>query len=233
MTSLLYRWPSNAKFDRVVPKVKFYEHAHVATAVRSRFVDEVEGISWAYKLAESTIHLKGTTSVPEVQIFKIHAKAENVSDIVLTAIDKAVITPIIFEVTRENGASQQTRMVAAPKQRTTGAAKLGAYLTTSWQDAGTQRSPLPTAIDLPTLYTALLEPLLPMAARPGEDLVDVASRLQAVRQLEREIGALERRIRNEPQLNRKVELHRTLRTKQASLAALTRETSSAPTATKN
>jgi hypothetical protein len=124
-------------------------------------------------------------------------------------------------------------MVAAPKKPTAAAAKLGAYLTTSWQDANTHRSPLPTAINLPSLYTALLEPLLPMAARPGEDLLDVASRLEAVRQLEREIGALERRMRNEPQLNRKVELHRTLKTKQASLAALISHTSSATTATRN
>ncbi len=233
MTSVLYRWPLTAQFDRVVPKAKFYEHGHVAAEVRARFVDEVQRITWAYKLAESTLNLEGTTTVPEIQVFAIDAKDEDVSDVVLTAIDRAVKTPIIFEVMRSGGTTRQARMVAAPKKPTAAAAKPGAYLTTSWQDAYTQRSPLPTAINLPSLYTALLEPLLPMAARPGEDLLGVASRLEAVRQLEREIGALERRIRNEPQLNRKVELHRTLKTKQASLAALTSETSSATTATKN
>jgi hypothetical protein len=233
MTSLLYRWPLTAKFDRVVPKAKFYQHGHVAAAVRARFVDEVQRITWAYKLAESTLNLVGTTTIPEIQVFAIDAKDEDVSDVVLTAIDRAVKTPIIFEVTRGEGPTRQIRMVAAPKQPTAAAAKLGAYLTTSWQDADNQRSPLPTAIDLPTLFTALLEPLLPMAARPGEELLDVTTRLEALRQLEREIGAIERRIRNEPQLNRKVELHRALKTKQASLAALTSHTSSPTTVTKN
>jgi hypothetical protein len=43
---------------------------------------------------------------------------------------------------------------------------------------------------------------------------DVADRLAAVRKLEREVAALERKLRTEPQLNRKVELRRTLKTKQ-------------------
>lgn len=46
---------------------------------------------------------------------------------------------------------------------------------------------------------------------------DVAARLQAVRKLEREVASLERKLRAEPQLNRKVELRRALKTKQAEL----------------
>ena len=40
---------------------------------------------------------------------------------------------------------------------------------------------------------------------------DVAARLEAVRKLEREVAALERKLRTEPQLNRKVELRRALK----------------------
>ena len=71
-----------------------------------------------------------------------------------------------------------------------------------------------------TMYTALLEPLTPVAVRPGEDVSEVAARLQTVRTLEREIAALERKLRTEPQLNRKIELRRTLKTKQAELDSL-------------
>jgi hypothetical protein len=233
MTSLLYLWPPAALFDRVVPKAKFYEHGHVAAAVRARFVDEVQRITWTYKLAESTINLAGTTTVPEVQIFEIHAKDEDVSDVVLTGIDKAVKTPIIFEVTRGEGDAKETRMVAAHKEPTTGNPKFGTYFTTAWQGYDAARTPLPIAINLPTLYAALLEPLLPLTARPGEDMSEVSARLEAARQLEREIAALERKIRCEPQLNRKVELHRALKPKQAALVALTSETAHPATRTTN
>ncbi len=222
MTALLYRWPQAAKFGRVVAKAKFYEHGAVSAAVRERFVFEVQRITWAYKLAQSTVNLPGTTVTPEIQVFQIEAKRDDVSELVLSAIDKSVRTPIIFEITRGDGREQRTRMTAAHKRSSPGRPpKLGAYYTTDWQPDDGERRALPAAIDLATLYAALLEPLLPLATRPGEELSDVAERLEAARKLERELAALERKIRNEPQLNRKVELRRTLKTKRAMLTDVT------------
>lgn len=226
MSALLYRWPLSAKFGRAVPKTKFYEHATVAATVKDRFVADVRRVTWAYKLAESTINLPGSADVPEIQVFEIESKADDVSEGVLAAIDKAVRTPIIFEISRGEGAEGAIRMVAAHKQLGTGAPKMGPYFSTQWMPASGERSALPTAIDLLSLYTALLQPLTPVASRPGEKVSDVVGRLTAVRALEREVAALERKLRNEPQLNRKVELRRTLRAKQSDLAQLNRTTDS-------
>jgi hypothetical protein len=216
----LYRWPEAARFGRIVPKAKFYEQGTVPAAAREKFIAEVQRITWAYKLAENTISLPGTSAVPEIQVFQIDAKGDDVSPLVLTAIDKAVRTPIIFEITRADGSARRTRMVAAHKVLSYGTAKLSMYNTTGWQPEDIGRQPLPTAIDLPALYTGLLESLTPLAARPGEHATELAARLESVRKLEREIAALEQKLRAEPQLNRKVEIRRALKTKQAALAAL-------------
>lgn len=220
MTGGLYRWPEAAWFGRVVPKAKFYEQGTVPTAVRENFISEVQRITWAYKLAENTINLPGTSVVPEIQVFQIHAKGADVGDPVLAAIDKAVKTPIIFEITQGDAPTRRIRMVAAHKTPGSAAAKLGTYYASEWQSDDAERRPLPTAIDLPALYARLLESLAPLTARPGEDAAEMAARLESVRKLEREVAALERRLRAEPQLNRKVEIRRTLKTKQAALAAL-------------
>jgi hypothetical protein len=220
MTALLYRWPKAAEFGRVVPKTKFYEHTSLGSTVKDRFVSDVRRITWAYKLAESTINLPGSSEVPEIQVFEIEAKEEGVAEGVLAAIDKAVRTPIIFEISRSEGADEAIHMVAAHKQLGTGAPKVGPYFSSDWQPEHGARAPLPTAIDLTSMYTALLEPLTPVASRPGENVSDIVSRLTTVRLLEREIAALDRKFRNEPQLNRKVELRRTLKTRQATLADL-------------
>ncbi|MFE6937414.1 DUF4391 domain-containing protein [Streptomyces sp. NPDC057699] len=212
---VLYQWPPAARFDRRVPKEKFYKHGSVPPALREKFVAEVQRITWAYKLAEATINLAGDAAIPEVQIFHIEAKDDDVSEPVLTAIDKAVRTPIIFEITRVSDRS--VRMAAAHKQAITSAPKLSKHHTTLWQTAGTERSPLPTAITLPALYTALLESLIPVTVRPGEAVSVVSARMEAIQKLEREIATLERKLRTEPQFNRKVELRRTLKTKQAEL----------------
>jgi len=217
MTDILYRWPEAAKFGRRVPKEKFYEHGTVSTAVREKFINEVQRITWAYKLAEATINLPGTSAVPEIQVFTIDAKTDDVSEGVLGAIDKAIPFPIIFEIARQRGEQPEARTVAAHKQLGTGTLKISAYYSTAWQPGGTRRQAMPTAITLPALYAALLQPLTPITARPGEEMSDVADRLAAVRKLEREVASLERKLRTEPQLNRKVELRRTLKTKQHEL----------------
>ncbi|MCV7137758.1 DUF4391 domain-containing protein, partial [Mycolicibacterium fortuitum] len=79
------------------------------------------------------------------------------------------------------------------------------------------RQQLPAAITLTALYTTLVQSLSPVGARPGEDLADAATRMEAVRKLEREIASLQRKLRNEPQFNRKVEIRRVLKTKQSEL----------------
>jgi len=215
MKTLLYRWPSAAKFGRVVPKVKFYEHGGVSTAVREKFVSEVQRITWAYKLAESTVNLPSSISVPEIQVFEIYAKGGDVSESVLTAIDKSIKTLVIFEIAAGEGANRRTRMAATHKQLVSGAPKLGRYLTTGWQDEDAERKQLPASISLSALYIALLEPLTPASVHPGDEVADVAERIEGVRRLERSIAALERKLRTEPQFNRKIELRRQLKARQA------------------
>jgi len=219
--ALLYRWPAAAKFGRVVPKTKFYEHTTVSAKTRRKFVADVQRITWAYKLADPTIHLRGNAAVPEIQVFVIDAKDDDVSDDVLIAIDKAVHFPIIFELNRNTGGRTRTRMVAAHKQLAGPKPRLSAYFSTSWQPADAPRAPLPVALDLAALYTGLLAPILPIAARPGERLSETTARIDDARAVEREIAALERRLRAELQLNRKVELRRQIRDRTATLIALT------------
>lgn len=217
MADLLYRWPTAAKFGRRVPKEKLYAHSTVTTAVREKFVSEVQRITWSYKLAESTINLPGSAEVPEIQIFQLDAKIGDVSENVLLAIDRAIPFPIIFEVTRKDKTGQSTRMVAAHKRLGTGRPQLSDYYSTGWQPVHAERQSLPTAITLSGLYTALLDPMMPVAVRPGDDIAAVSSRLKIVGTLEREIAALERKLRVESQLNRKIEIHRALKAKQAEL----------------
>ena len=112
-------------------------------------------------------------------------------------------------------------MVASHKQLAAGAPKISQYFSTGWQPADAERQPLPTAITLPALYAALLEPLADVEVRPGEGMSEVADRLKAVGKLEREIKTLERKLRTEKQFNRKVEINAEVRDLQTQLDELT------------
>jgi hypothetical protein len=189
--------------------------------VREKFVSEVQRITWAYKLAEETIRLRGDASVPEIQVFAVDAKDDDVSDDVLAAIDKAVQTPIIFEVNRGTGDQARTCMIASRKTLSIGALRLSTYFATDWLLTDSPRAPLPPALDLPGLYAQLLTPLLPIVIRPGEAMSEATKRMDQARKLKREIASLEKRLRNELQLNRKIELYRQLRDRTTALTALT------------
>lgn len=213
---VLYRWPANAAFGRMVPKTKFYEHGKVGTALRQKFVDNVQRITWAYKLADSTVHLGASATVPEIQVFMIDAKGDDVTDDVLAAIDRSVHFPIIFEV----AGTGRVRMVAAQKILSVTAPRVGPYFTTGWQPVDAPRRPLPTALDLSSLYEAVLTALLPLRTRVGETMSDATDRMNQTRKLQREIALLEKKMRTEPQLNRKIELRKHLKERQTALFEL-------------
>lgn len=214
---VLFSWPPSAALGRSVPKSKFYERGTVRTALREKFVQNVQRITWAYKLADDTIHLRGTSAVPEIQVFTIESKGEDVPDDVLHAIDKTVHFPIIFEVV----IGRRVRTVAAQKSLRGKTPTVGAYFTTTWQPADSPRRPLPTALDLPNLYEAILSSLLPVDTRAGETVSQATERLNRALKLQRQIAVLEKKLRAEPQLNRKVELRRRIKERASALAELT------------
>lgn len=216
MTDALYQWPAGSRFGARVPKEKLYAQAPVTAAMREKFVAEVRRITWTHKLAEETVNLPSNPAVPEIEVFRIDCKHDDVADAVLAVIDQAIPNPIVFEITREVAGRREVRMVAAHKLRGAGTTTTG-YYSTRWMPTDTERVPMPTAVSLPALYSALLTPLTPIETRPGEAIADVGVRLDAVRRLQREIAAIERKIRSEPQLNRKIDLRRTLKAKQAEL----------------
>ena len=221
--TVLFRWPEAAAVGRVIPKERLYAEAGVTKAVRQRFIDEIQRVRWAYKLSEESLRLRGREGVTEVQVFQIELKGAEVSDSVLTAIDKSVPSPIIFELRRGSTARAEVQLAAARKEPGPRGPKLSSYFRGGWVPASVERSALPPAIDLPGLYSQLLTALMPMQSRPGEGLSEAIARMTRIRKLERDIGELDRGVRTEPQLNRKVELRKELRTRQAELDTLANE----------
>lgn len=216
----LFRWPEAAAVGRLIPKERLYAEGRVTTAVRQRFVDEVQRVRWAYKLGEESVRLRGSDLVPEVQVFEVELKGDDLSESVLKTIDKSVPSPIVFELHRTRCAKPEVQLVAAPKEPGARGVKASSYFRGDWAPTDTQRAALPPAIDLAGLYAQLLFALMPLPVRPGEELSVVIDRMTRVRALEREISTLDKRVRLETQFNRKVELRRDLRTRQDELEEL-------------
>jgi len=145
--NLLYDFPKAAAFGRIVAKTKIYEHASPNSRVKELFVREIEKITWAYKLSPATINLPAGEGVQELQIFVITLRTETLAHEVLRAIDKAIPSPILFQL-NYNGKS---RYVAAYK-RISEADKskwvISSYFETEWIADNLEKTELPVVLNM-------------------------------------------------------------------------------------
>ena len=202
----MFAYPKQAAFGRVLPKGKIYEHTRPTRAMQQRFVDQVSRIVWQYKLSPETTNLATRQDVPEIQVFSIFLKTEELDENVLRCIDKAISFPIFYEVTF----GDHIKEIAAfkrPSDADSSKWVIGNYFETAWQPIDSNREPLPFSLDLAGLYEQMLQRLFPFPARNGESIKSQAERLAAIRSKENERCKLETRMTKEKQFNRKVELN--------------------------
>ncbi|MHA5057551.1 DUF4391 domain-containing protein [Acinetobacter schindleri] len=223
----LYKFPQQAKVDRLIPKNKFYEQGKANTKIEQLFVDQVENIRWAYKLASSTIHLQDQEDLKEIQIFRVKSRVEDLDVSILSFIDKLILTPIVFEVVYQD----KVKVVATYKrlnQADKTKAVLGQYYASDWlEDA--DRVELPLYLKLADLYEHFIAQILPIALSKDQEndneSVSIELQLQKVQQLEslqKQLNQLQSKLRNERQFNRKVELNKKVSELESQLAQVRR-----------
>ncbi len=221
MTTTLFEYPKKTFFGRMLPKSKIYEHGKPISSIKDLFVRQVEQIVWQYKLAPETINIKGTQSVPEIQIFSITLKDDNLKPEVLRCIDEAIPYPILYEL-RFNGKIKAIAAYKRPGDANYEKWSISEYFEGYWVSDDTLRQILPIVIDLEALYHCLLTPLMPYATRPGEKLSIMVARMEQILLKQREIERYEAKLRKEKQFNRKVLINAELRKLKQELESLTR-----------
>lgn len=214
-------YPKQATFGRILPKNKIYEHSGANTRLKDLFVKQVEQIVWQYKLAPETINLPAKPGVPEVQIFAIQLKTPEINLDVLRSIDGAVQFPIVFELCFDG----RTQVVAAYKRPSESDASrwvLSEYFATEWLPSEVQRTAMPLALDLGSLYEQVLQRLIPLLSRQQESLADLVTRVEQVAAKQREVEKTASKLAKEKQFNRKVEINSNLRQMKIQLEQLSR-----------
>jgi hypothetical protein len=212
----LYKFPQQAKVDRLIPKNKFYEQGKANSKIEQLFVDQVENIRWAYKLASSTIHLQDQEDLKEIQIFRVKSRVEDLDVSVLSFIDKLILTPIFFEVVYQD----KVKVIATYKrlnQADKTKAVIGQYYASGWLE-DVDRVELPLYLKLADLYEHFIAQILPIASNKDQEnddeSVSIELQLQKSQQLEtlqKQLYKLQSKLRTEKQFNRKVELNNQIR----------------------
>ena len=203
--------PQSTEFNKRIPKQKFYEHITVSPALKKSFVDQIRMIYWRNKVAATTVNLAPGTVVDEVEVFEIKLNSASLDEAVLRQIDREISYHIIFLLEYEGKLQAWT----AYKEKTltaNAAFKVGKYYHTEWMT----EAELPIRIDglnLDAVYENFVRQIAgdALKADSGESLKASVERDEKKKQLEKQIAALENKMRREKQLNRQMEMNAELK----------------------
>lgn len=223
---MFYQFPKSTEVNRNLPKTKLYEQAKVNTVVKELFITQVDQIIWQNKLSPNTLNLDPSDSVPEIQIFIIKLKDSELDTHVLAAIDKAIPLPILFELhTPDSEAGYRVKLIAAFKQikvasDDTRTVKISEYFATDWHANNIQRDNIPIALSTQMLYESFISRLLPYEKRQEERLAEHLIRIEQINQIDKKMGLLKTKLKNESQFKKKVKINADIKILKKQLSAL-------------
>ena len=203
--------PKSTEFNRRIPKQKFYENLTVSPALKRIFVDQIKVVWWRNKIAPATMNLAAGKTVTEIEVFEVCLSAPQLDEAVLRQIDKEIPYHILFLLEYEGNYQAWTAYKEAAGSGTN-AFKVGSYYHTDWMEEAT----LPLKLDGLTtdqVYENFVRQIAgeTLISSAGETLKELVERDTRRQELQKQITALQVKVRRERQLNKQVQLNTELK----------------------
>ena len=88
--------PKKCYVNKFLPKKIFYEKIAISSSVKEEFTNQVDRITWLYKISSDTIGISKTNNVEEIEVFKLDLKEKIIPKNVIKVITKGVPYKILF-----------------------------------------------------------------------------------------------------------------------------------------
>ena len=211
--------PKSTEFNRRIPKQKFYENLVISPTLKRVFVEQIRVIWWRNKIAPSTTNLAAGETVTEIEVFEVCLSAPQMDEAVLRQIDKEIPYHILFLLEYEEKYQAWTAYKEAAGSGSN-AFKVGAYYHTDWME----EAALPLKLDglnTDKVYENFVRQIAgETLSQTGETLKESVERNKRRQELQKQIAALQVKVRRERQLNKQVELNGQLKTLKRKLEEL-------------
>lgn len=202
--------PQSTEFNRRIPKQKFYENLIISPTLKHVFVEQIRVIWWRNKIASSTTNLAAGETVTEIEVFEVCLSAPQLDEAVLRQIDKEIPYHILFLLEYEGKYQAWTAYKEAAGSGTS-AFKVGTYYHTDWMEEPS----LPLKLDglnTDQVYENFVQQIAGDALfGAGETLKESVERDKRRQELQKQIAALQVKVRREKQLNKQVQLNMELK----------------------
>lgn len=205
--------PKSTEFNRRIPKQKFYENISVSPTLKRVFIDQIKVIYWRNKVAATTMNLAAGDTVTELEVFEIKLNGQQLDESVLRQIDKEIPYHILF-LLEYDGKYQAWTAYKEAAASGSNAFKVGTYYHTDW----IPEDELPLKVEglsIDKVYENFVRQIAGDALRSEEgkteSLKESVERDNRRQELEKQIAALQTKVRKEKQLNKQVQLNAELK----------------------
>lgn len=198
--------PKTTEFNKRIPKQKFYDNLAITPALKKVFIDQIKTIYWRNKIAASTTNLAPGTAVTELEVFEVKLNSQILDDSFMRQIDKEIPYHILFILEYEG----KYKAVIGYKEESGGntAFKVNRYYSTEWMDEDALPLKL-EGLSVDSVYENFVRQIAgdTLQTDSGESLKESVDRDKKRQALQTQIEKLQKKIKNEKQLNKQMELN--------------------------
>lgn len=203
----MFGFPASTEFNKRIPKQKFYDHIDIGSTLRRIFIEQIHLIYWRNKLAATTLNVAAGEAVTEIEVLEVQLKFPHLDETVLRQIDREIPYHILFVLTCEGKAQVWIGYKEAAGSGSN-AFKVSQYYHTDWMPEKELQFRI-DGLSMDAVYENLVRQVAgdALQANSEESLQASVERDKKRRQLEKQIAALEGKMRKEKQLNRRMEMN--------------------------
>ena len=207
----MHDFPLSTEFNKRIPKQKFYKNLSVSPILKRIFVEQIRVIWWRNKIAPSTMNLAAGETVTEIEVLEVCLSTPQLDEAVLRQIDKEIPYHILFLLEYEGKYQAWTAYKEAAGSGTNDF-RVDSYYHTDWME----EAALPLKLDglnTDKVYENFVRQIAgeALTSGAGETLKESVERDTRRQELEKQIAALQVKVRRERQLNKQVQLNAELK----------------------
>lgn len=214
----MIQFPQSTYVSKSVAKTVFYKHLDVNAKMKARFVEDIERIVWLAKLAPSTLNIEDGKTVHEIAVFHVVLKREDVPDDVFLLIDRQMPRHLLFVLQFE----EQYRLLLNYKEwidESNGKFRIIRSFRTEWMNDGTMTLKI-EGFSLDKVYESFAGQISGFGTHSADDTKRIIELQDLLKQKQRTIEALHKKIRTEKQFNRQMQFNAEVRALKSEVVAL-------------
>lgn len=184
--------PKSCLVNKFIPKKVFYEKSNINRTTKDEFINIVDKITWLYKISPETIGINKTEDIEEIEIFQIELKEKIIPKNIIRTITNSIQYKILF--------------ILKYNEEFCYLIKLEDIYYTNWNEEINFEF---TSINLSNLFEDIAKNILHEESNT-KNFNEIIENINEKKELQDKIEKLTKKIKQENQFNRKVELNQEL-----------------------